>query len=124
MKFTTTFVDLLIEDEILIVTYKTEIQINKEVAEKIVSSRLSFTGNKKMPVMILSQGVISMDKPAREYLASPEATEGLSASAIIVNSPFSRFLGNFFHSVYKTKMPVKIFSSIPLAKKWLHQFIV
>lgn len=69
MKFTAAFVDLLIEDEILIVTYKTGIQINQGVAEKIVSSRLSFTGNKKIPVIILSQGVISMDKPAREYLA-------------------------------------------------------
>lgn len=109
---------------ILIVTYKPGIQINQEVAKEIVSTRLSFTGNKRIPCMILSQGVVSMDKPAREYLASTEATKGLLATAIIVDSPFSSFLGNFFHKVYKTKMPVKIFSSIPQAKKWLQQFNV
>jgi hypothetical protein len=124
MKLTTNFVDLIIEDNILIVTYKPGIRINQEVAEKIVGSRLSYTGSKQIPCMILSQGVVSMDKPAREYLASPAATEGLLATAIIVDSHFSRFLGNFFHKVYKTQMPVKIFSSIPQAKKWLQQFFV
>ena len=73
--------------------------------------------------MLISQGVISMDKPSREYLASDEATEGLLATAIIVDSSFSSFLGNFFLMVNKTKMPVKIFYDIPLAEKWLQQFI-
>ncbi len=118
------FADLVIQDEILIVVYKTGIEINKKIAEEIVSSRLLFTHHKKMPAIIISQGVVSIDKPAREYLASPEATEGLAATAIIVNSPFSRFLGNFFIEVNKTKMPVKIFSNLPQAKNWLHQFIV
>ena len=124
MKLKTTFADLMVQDEILIIAYKPGIQINQELAEEIVSCRLSFTQNKNMPAMIISQGVVSIDKPAREYLASSEATEGLAATAIIVNSPFSRFLGNFFLVVNKTKMPVKIFSNIPQAKKWLHQFIV
>jgi len=76
-----------------------------------------------MPSMIISQGVVSIDKPAREYLVSVEAIEGLAASAIIINSTFSSFLGNFFLAVYKTKMPVKIFADIASAEKWLQQFI-
>ena len=124
MKLKTAFANFVIQDEILIVTYKTGIQINQKIAGEIVSDRLSFTHHKKMPAMIISEGVVSIDKPARKYLASSEATEGLAATAIIVNSPFSRFLGNFFLEVNKTKMPVKIFSNIPRAKKWLHQFNV
>ncbi len=124
MEFNTNFVHLLIKDKILVVTYKTGLHITREIAQKIVSDRLSFTEGKKMAAMIKSHGVISMDKPAREYLASEEGTEGLSATAIIVDSAFSRSLGNFFLIVNKTKMPVKIFSNIPQAKKWLQQYIV
>jgi hypothetical protein len=124
MELDTPYVHLRIRDKILVGTYKKNLRINLEIAKEIVRTRLSFTGGKKMPSLILSQGVISMDRPAREYLASEEATQGLVASAIIVNSAFSSFLGNFFMKVNRTKMPVKIFYDISMAEKWLQQFIV
>ena len=124
MELDTPFVHISIKDKILVGTYKKNLRINLEIAKEIVRARLSFTGGKKMPSMIISQGVISMDKPAREYLASDEAIVGLAASAIVVNSPFSSFLGSFFLAVNKTKMPVKIFADIPSAEKWLQQFII
>lgn len=124
MEFDTNFVHLLIKDKILVVTYKSGLHITLEIAQKIVTDRLSFTEDKKLAAMIMSHGVISMDKPAREYLASEEGTNGLTATAIIVDSSFSRALGNFFLFVNKTKMPVKIFSNIPRAIKWLQKYIV
>ena len=124
MEYETPYVNLRIKDHILIGTYKKNLHIDLAVARDIVSSRLSFTGGEKMPSLIISQGVVSMDKPAREYLASDEAIVGLLASAIVVSSPFSSFLGNFFLFVNKTKMPVKIFTSVSSAEKWLQQFIL
>ena len=123
MEFDTPYVHLRIKDKILVGTYKKNIRINLEIAKEIVRARLSFTGNRKMPSLIISQGIVTIDKPAREYLSSDEATVGLVASAILVNSKFSSFLGNFFLNVNKTKMPVKIFSDISNAEKWLQQFI-
>ena len=123
MELDTPFVHISITDKILVGTYKKNLRINLEIAKEIVHARLSFTAGKKMPSMIISQGVVSIDKPAREYLVSDEAIEGLAASAIIINSTFSSFLGNFFLTVYKTKMPVKIFADIASAEKWLQQFI-
>ncbi len=124
MHLDTSFIRFDIKDHILVCTYKKNLQIDIEIARKIVDDRLHFTGYKKMPVMIISQGVVSVDKPAREYLASEEATCGLTATAIIVDTAYSSFLGNFFLMVNKTKMPVKIFSNISMAGKWLQQFIV
>lgn len=95
-----------------------------KIAKEVVRTRLSFTGKNEMTTIIISQGVISVDKAAREYLASDEATAGLLASAIIVNSTFSCFLSNFFILVNKTKIPVRIFYGIPLAEKWLQQFLI
>ncbi len=94
------------------------------VAKKIVTERRAFTKGKKIPALILSQGVISMEKPAREYFASTEGIDGLAASAIVVNSAFSSALGNFFLIVNKTKLPVKIFADVRRAKRWLKQYVV
>lgn len=123
MELDTPYVHLRIKDKILVGTYKKNIRINLEIAKEIVRARLSFTGNRNIPSLIISQGIVTIDKPAREYLSSDEATVGLVASAILVNSKFSSFLGNFFLTVNKPKMPVKIFSEISKAEKWLQQFV-
>lgn len=124
MELDTNYVHLLIKDKILIGTYKKNLRISLDVAKEIVRTRLSFTRGIPMPSMIISQGVVSMDKAAREYLASDEAIQGLTASAIIVHSSFSSFLGNFFLNVNKPRIPVKIFYKRAGAEKWLQQFIV
>jgi|SRR2546423_13159933 hypothetical protein len=118
----TAHVHLLIKDGILIGTYKKGLKINLQIAKEIVETRIGFTNNKLMPALIYNQGVISMDKGAREYFSSDEGVRGLKAAAIILDSPFASFLGNFFVFVNKTKMPVRIFSSTPTALKWLKKF--
>ncbi|GAC1387155.1 MAG: hypothetical protein NVSMB45_16850 [Ginsengibacter sp.] len=123
-KLATASVDLKINEGILIGTYKKGLRINLIMAKEIVQNRLIFTKNKTLPALIYNQGVISMDREAREYLSSAEGIRGLKAAAIILDSPFGSFLGNFFLSVNKTKLPVKIFSSSNRAVKWLKQYMV
>jgi hypothetical protein len=123
MEFDSPLVHLVIKDKILIGTYKKNLIINLEVAQQIVQQRMSFTRGKKLPAMIISHGVTSIDKPAREFLASEKGTEGLSATAIIVNSPFTKSMGNFFLIVNRARIPVKIFSNTSRAEKWLQQFV-
>lgn len=124
MELNTIFARFLIEDNVLIVNYKEGLHITYEIAEQIVRERLTFTKGKKMPVIINSHGVISINKPAREYLASENGTAGLSATAIIVDSDYTRLLGNFFLFVNKAKIPVRIFSDIPRSVKWLQKYII
>ena len=124
MELNTIFARFLIEDNVLVVNYKEGLHITYEIAEQIVRDRLTFTKGKKMPVIINSHGVISIDKPAREFLASENGTVGLLATAIIVDSDYTRLLGNFFIIVNKTKIPVRIFSDIPRSVKWLQKYII
>ncbi len=124
MELNTIFARFLIEDNVLVVNYKEGLHITYEIAEQIVRDRLTFTKGKKMPVIINSHGVISIDKPAREFLASENGTVGLLATAIIVDSDYTRLLGNFFLIVNKTKIPVRIFSDIPRSVKWLQKYII
>jgi hypothetical protein len=93
------------------------------MAHDIVRSRIAFAQGKAYPTMIIGHGIISMDRPAREYLSSAPATEGLIATAIVVDSEFHRIVGNFFISVNRTPMPVRIFRNVTGAEKWLQKFI-
>lgn len=119
----TDYVHLEIRDGILVGIYKKGLKINLSIAREIVQARLAFTENKTLPAIIYNQGVISMDKEARQFLSSADGIKGLKAAAIILDSPFGSFLGNFFLAVNKTSMPVRIFSNIGSASKWLAQFL-
>lgn len=123
MELETPYVHLCIKNAILVGTYKTNQRISLEAAREIVRTRKAFTENVPIPALIISRGLVSIDRPARKYLASAEATEGLVATAIVVNSVFTSFLTNFFLSVNKTKMPVKIFSNVARAEQWLQQYV-
>ena len=123
METSSTYVHLVIKNNILVGTYNKQIHINLKIAKEIVSVRKSFVGARKLPSLIIGSGVVTMDKNAREYLSSQEGTEGISACAIVVNSSFGSFLGNFFVHINKAPMPVKIFSNIPKAESWLQQFV-
>lgn len=124
MEMDTPYIHLCIRNKILVGTYKQKLHIDLEVAKAIVSARQLFTGTEKFATLIISKGVITMNRQAREYLSSPEATVGLTASAIVVDSLFSSFLGNFFLAVNQTTIPVKIFANTIDAEKWLQQFII
>lgn len=119
----TSYVHLKIKEGIIIGTYKPGLEINLEVAKEIVRVRLTFTEHKSMPALINGQGVVSMDKEARDFFSSKHGIKGLKAAAIIVESPFSSFLGNFFLWVNKTRLPVKLFTNSSSALNWLKKFV-
>ena len=124
MEHVTPYVQLLIRDHILIGTYEKGIKINLDIAQQIVHDRISFTRGKKMAAIIIGYGIISMDKAAREFLASEEGIQGLSAIAILVDSTYSNFVGNLFLKMNKTEIPVRIFLDAHKAEKWVQKFIV
>jgi hypothetical protein len=123
MELDTPYLHLSLKGKILIGTYKEKLHIDLELAKEIVRTRIDFTGGKKIATIIINHGIISMDRAAREYLSSAEATEGITATAIVVTSKFHRLISSFFISVNKTPMPVRIFKDINKAEAWLNKFI-
>lgn len=123
MELDTPYVHLSIKNKILVGIYKRNQRISLDTAREIVHTRKAFTYGFSMPALIISQGLVSIDRPARKYFSSDEGTAGLTACAVVVNSIFSSFLGNFFLSVNKTVMPVKIFSDVNRAEIWLQRFV-
>lgn len=113
------YVDFILDENLLTATFKEGLRIDLEVAKEIVAARLKFTGGKMLQVLIINHGVISMDKPARDYLASKEGTRAIKAAAIVLRSSFGSMLGNFFLKVNRPEMPVRIFYNEIKAIRWL-----
>ena len=116
------YVHFELRDDLLICTYKKGLRLNLDMAKEIVKTRLEFINYKPRLVLVYNQGVVSMDKKARDYLSSREAVGKIIAGAIVLDSPFGSFLGNFYLSVTKPKMPARIFSKTEDALKWLDKF--
>ena len=54
-----------------------------------------------------------------KYYAGSEAGNVFAAAALIVDSPLSRLLGNFFLGINKPKMPVRLCKNEDEALEWI-----
>jgi hypothetical protein len=120
----TPYVSFEIKDGIIHAAYKRGVKLNLDIARNIVAYRLEFTKGLIYPAIIFNQGVISIDKPARDFLSSAEGVKNLAAAALILDSAFGSFLGNFILSVTRPPLIAKIFTKPELALKWLQQYKV
>lgn len=118
----TQYVRFEIENGILIATYRPDTVISLKAAKEIVANRLSFIDKPAMPTLVLNQGIIKMDKDARDYLASAAGIAGVKCAAILLDSNFISLTVNFFLSVTKPKLLVKTFTNIQEALEWLYVF--
>lgn len=65
------------------------------------------------------RGSKSVSREAREYYESEECQQVVALAALLVGSPLSRALGDFFMRLTKTTVQLKLFSSASEARTWL-----
>lgn len=119
--FTTPFVSFEIKNDILYVIYLPGAVITIDVAKGIVKQRMEYTGGRPYLMLITGEGLRAINKEARDYL-SKEGTEGVLAGALLVNSVYTEFFGNFFLRITQPKIPAKLFTNEKEALQWLEQF--
>jgi len=90
-----------------------------DAKEQLMHQRGMLIGGKAMPFVMDIRHARSLSRDARAYFASEEAREIFSATALIIGSPLSRTLGNFFLGLNRTRMPTRLFTSTPDALAWL-----
>jgi hypothetical protein len=73
--------------------------------------------------MVLMQDMARVDREARAFFASEEYTCLSSQTALVVGSPVSRVIGNFFVGLNRPKYPCKIFDEAEAAEAWLRGFV-
>lgn len=83
----------------------------------------SFYKDKKFPIMIDARGIKSMSREARNHFSARGRDSKTNSFGIIVKSPISRVVGNFFLGISKPSVPTKLFETEDEAKAWLKNFI-
>lgn len=73
----------------------------------------------KFLVLVDIRNISMITSEARTYASSREMTNISKAVAIVVGSPATRLIANFFIRFHKPLIPSKIFTSTKEAKQWL-----
>lgn len=115
-------VTIELEDGIVVAKWKSTF-VDLNVAKQAVKWRLECTNFTSYPLLSNIKLVKSSTKEARDFLATEKGCEGIIAAAVLIDSPISSMIGNFFIRVSKPLRPTKIFTDELEAKKWLTKFV-
>ena len=74
------------------------------------------------PMLVNLKEIKSITKEARDHFSMKNRAPGVSAIGLLIKSPASTIIGNFFLGLNKSKVPVKLFTSEDKAIAWLKQF--
>lgn len=91
---------------------------NVETIEKIRNKM----NRKKCLVLVDMKKVTDVSKEARDYFANERTSSIQLATALLIGSPVSRIIGNFFLEMSKPICPTKMFTKMDNAIKWLQTF--
>ena len=98
-------------------------EVTLEGAEETAAAYQQVSQGIPRPLLTDSRLVKSVDRPSRIYGTSDAVASVVSALAVLIASPVSRIVGNFFLRVNKPPYPMRLFTSEEEAIEWLKGFI-
>jgi hypothetical protein len=116
------FTAVLRDDGILAYHPKPGLILTLEIASQVLQVGLQIVDGPK-PTLVLMQEVQRVDRHARAFFASEEYLRLSCQTALVVGSPVSRVIGNFFVGLNRLKYPCRIFDDPQLAVAWLRGFV-
>jgi len=91
-------------------------------AKQNVAACAKLAAGKRRPILIDMRNLKAQSREVRAYYTGPEGTKLNLAMAILVESPMSRVIGNFFLGFNKMDLPTQLFKSEDEALTWLKGF--
>lgn len=88
------------------------------------SSIKEISGDTIYPILVNLKEINSISKEARDHFSMQKRIPGVSAIAMLIKSPVSRIIGNFFLGINKSAVPTKLFTVESDAVAWLTQFVI
>lgn len=110
------------DDRLLVYRAEPGLVITRTVAMQVVEIGLQIV-REPTPTMVLMQDLARVDREARALFASDTYNRVCSQSALVVGSPVSRVIGNFFVGLNRPKHLFRIFDDPALAIEWLRGFV-
>lgn len=78
----------------------------------------SLPGPETFTLIIDTRPIKSITKEARDHFSMRGRASRVTAFAILMDSPLSMIIGNFFMGLNRPRVPVKLFTSEENALKW------
>ena len=75
------------------------------------------------PLLVNLKAIHSISKEARDHFSMQNRTAGVKAIGMLIKSPGSRIIGNFFLGLNKPTVPTKLFTDKDKALQWLQKFV-
>ena len=110
------------DEDIIQCRVKPDAKFTIAEAEEILNVVKKLTKGKKHPALVDISKIKSVDKETRDYVADSEFASVNLCVALIVNSPVSKIVGNFFMGLNKPMFPIKLFNSEDKALIWLNEY--
>jgi hypothetical protein len=103
---------------------KPHIELDLADAEEAIRAITTVSRGARRPVFVDMTAIKFMSRDARMYFAGPETANVESAAALLVRSPLTRAIGNFFLGLNKPLFPTRLFTSESEALAWLRGFAI
>ncbi len=100
-------------------------QITEELAKENVDAQervRDIVSKAQTRVLIDMTAVTEISREARDYFANERTASIQRATALLISSPVSRVIGNFFMGLNKPISPTRLFTDPREAIKWLHTY--
>jgi hypothetical protein len=111
------------EDGIARVIHVPGAEVTLEAAKETMAAYLKIYKGKRRPLFVDTKTMRSLAREARQFYAGEEAAKVANAVALIVATPVSRVLGNFYLGISKPHLPSRLFSSEEEALNWLKGYL-
>ena len=111
------------EDGIVRIIWVPGAEVTLEDAREIMDAYHKLRKGRRLPLFIDTRTMKSFARGARHLFAGEEAAGCASAAAIIVDTPVSKVLGNFYLGLSNPHLPSRLFSSEDEALVWLKGYL-
>lgn len=110
-------------EDIIIGRFRDGAEVTGDDARENVALCRRMNAGGKRPVLVDLRAIKSQTAEARAYLAGPEGSAICQAVGLLIGSPVSRVLGNFYLGLNKPVVPTRLFTSEEEAQAWLRSFL-
>lgn len=110
---------VLYRDRFVRVVFLPNVEVGLEDARDCLRIGLELHADNGAPVLVDLRTVRSMSADARAFFAGPNGIKVAPAVAVIVSSPLTRAIGNFYLGFNRPRVPTKLFSNLDASERWL-----
>ena len=117
------FITELLPEGIVLTKVQDGADIQIEDARQNTVKVINVTSGKVCPMLVDTRNIRSISKEARDHFSMRDRKGHVNSIGILIHSPLSRIIGNFFMGLNKPTVPTKLFTDQRTAMAWLKTFL-